>query len=254
MKRVYSFICLIIGALLIGVSCNDYLDTVPDNRTALDSDEKLNELLNGSYPECHFWVVGELASDNVTDNGSRYEISYDVLQQAYGWEEITDIQYDTPFRMWDRYYFAIGAANQVIKYIEEKGSPSHLNPQLAEALLLRAYCHFNLANVFCQPYCSNNLRELGIPYVTQPETVVITKPSREQVGIVYDKINADIERALPMVSDEGLTVPQFRFNRRAAYAFAARFNLYYLPDDVIAIDEEGAVTTDLSIVLIKFTQ
>ena len=45
---------------------------------------------------------------------------------------------------------------------------------------------------------------------------------------VYEKIDRDIEEALPLVSDANYAVPKYHFNRSAAYAFATRFNLYYL--------------------------
>jgi hypothetical protein len=44
---------------------------------------------------------------------------------------------------------------------------------------------------------------------------------------LYAKINADIEEGLPLVNDNIYTVPKYHFNKKAAHAFAARFNLFY---------------------------
>lgn len=44
---------------------------------------------------------------------------------------------------------------------------------------------------------------------------------------LYAKINKDIEEALPLVNDGIYKVPKYHFNKKAAYSFAARFNLYY---------------------------
>ncbi len=51
---------------------------------------------------------------------------------------------------------------------------------------------------------------------------------RDNLKEVYEKIDRDIEEALPLVSDANYAVPKYHFNRSAAYAFATRFNLYYL--------------------------
>lgn len=44
---------------------------------------------------------------------------------------------------------------------------------------------------------------------------------------LYENINADIEEALPLLDDAHLRSPKYHFNSKAAYAFAARFNLYF---------------------------
>ena len=43
---------------------------------------------------------------------------------------------------------------------------------------------------------------------------------------LYDNIQRDIEAALPLIDDNLYTVPKYHFNKKAAYAFAARFYLY----------------------------
>lgn len=44
---------------------------------------------------------------------------------------------------------------------------------------------------------------------------------------LYDKIYKDLEEGLPLVNDGIYSVPKYHFNKKAAYAFAARFNLFY---------------------------
>ena len=53
-------------------------------------------------------------------------------------------------------------------------------------------------------------------------------PERGTLKELYANINEDIEKALPMIDDSHLTSAKYHFNKSAAYAFAARFNLYYL--------------------------
>ena len=103
-----------------------------------------------------------------------------------------------------------------------------MNAQKGEALLCRAYGHFILVNIFCQAYKdeSASALDMGVPYVTEPETVVQAKSTRETVASVYANIQKDIEAGIPFISDQNYSVPKYHFNKKAASAFAARFFLY----------------------------
>src|SRR3712207_7105226 len=84
---------------------------------------------------------------------------------------------------------------------------------------------FRLSNAFCMAYDSTKAKTyLRLPY---PKVSGVSVNERGTLSELYANINADIEAALPNVSDSHLKTPKYHFNRRAAYAFAARFNLYY---------------------------
>ena len=111
--------------------------------------------------------------------------------------------------------------------IEKLGNPSSLNGSKAEALLCRAFGHFILVSAFGKAYNPESSDDdPGIPYIEEPETTVNPKYERGTVASVYEQINRDIEKALPLHQDKFLR-PAYHFNRKAAYAFAARFNLFY---------------------------
>jgi len=153
----------------------------------------------------------------------------DVTQhEAFYWNQITSESVDGADALWSACYGAIATANKAIAVIEEHGWQNEMRPQLGEALLCRAYSHFVLVNVFCQHWtATHGNTDLGIPYMTANETTVSPRYERGTVNDVYEKIDADIERALPLIDDDIYSVPKYHFNRRAAYAFATRFNLYY---------------------------
>lgn len=52
-------------------SCNDFLDMMPDNRTQLDTEDKISNLLANAYPSATYALVNELMSDNMDYYGSR---------------------------------------------------------------------------------------------------------------------------------------------------------------------------------------
>lgn len=228
MKNQKSIYITLVAALLL-VSCNDFLDTPPDRRAELDSGSKIAEILASAYPVMLPVMMFEMMSDNVTDNGPQYTDRSNALvsEQAYRYEDITESYWDAPKTTWEACYEAIAAANHALEAIEKMGSPASLNGSKSEALLCRAYGHFILVNTFSKafnPVSGNS--DPGIPYIDKPETTVSPKYERETVASVYEKINNDVEKALLLHVDKFLH-PAYHFNRKAAYAFAARFNLFY---------------------------
>lgn len=213
-------------------SCDDFLDTMPDDRAEVDTEAKVTSMLVSAYPSQSSVMMAEYATDNVMDNGSEYTIYYLDQEQAYLWKDITEEGNDDPKYVWQGYYRAIASANQALQAIEDLGNPASLNPQKAEALLCRAYSHFQLANLFCKAYNPETAdTDMGLPYSIEPETTVSIHYERGTLAEFYAQINKDIETALPLVDDKIYSVPKYHFNKKAAYAFAARFNLYYVQSD-----------------------
>jgi len=223
-SKVFALIAIIMFA-----SCNDFLDTLPDKRAELNNEEKIAQILVTAYPSMLPVMVFEMMSDNVSDNGPQYSdrSNAQLNGQAYRYEDITEPYWDAPKTTWETCYKAITAANQALDAIKTLGSPPALNRSKAEALLCRAFGHFVLVSTFSKAYnpTSSN-RDLGIPYIEEPETTVSPKYNRSTVASVYEKINRDIEEALSLHQDKFLR-SAYHFNRRAAFAFAARFNLFY---------------------------
>lgn len=225
MKRNILYIVLS-GALALS-SCSDFLDTLPDNRTEIDSAEKMAKLLVSAYPTTTYIMLTEMASDNAMDNGISYNLIGQEQEEAYLWKDVTVESNDSPEMLWDAHYNAIAAANEVLKSIEEEGTPASMNAYRGEALLCRAYAHFVLANLFCMHYDpATASSELGIPYATRPETEVRPYYERGTLEETYKCIQKDLEAGLPLIDDNLYSVSKYHFNTKAAYAFAARFYLY----------------------------
>lgn len=223
-----SLLYTVIGSAMIFTSCSDFLDTMPDNRAEIDTENKITSLLVSAYPGNTEVVMAEMASDNAMDNSARFTVESEEHEDAYLWNDITGTNNDSPKSFWNACYSAISAANHALAAIEEMGNPANLQAQRGEALICRAYGHFALANIFCLPYNPETAdKDLGIPYAEVPETEVAPLYERGTMKELYAHINQDIEEGLPLINDEIYTVPQYHFNRKAAHAFAARFNLYY---------------------------
>lgn len=213
---------------LVMISCNDFLDELPDNRTELDNNIKIRKLLVSAYPTTSHALYTELSSDNVDDQGLSNPNSTRMYDQMGYWVDVTESDNDEPIAVWESAYSAIAHANQVLLAIEEQGTPDNLLAEKGEALMARAYGHFVLVNVFSKHYNEQTSEtDLGIPFLEEPETTLDPKYDRGTVKQVYEKINTDIENGLPLIDDAIYDVKSYHFNVKASYAFAARFNLYY---------------------------
>lgn len=227
MKKIY--LLYILGAILSLTSCDSFLDTTPDNRAQLDSYEKIRSILVDAYPGRYGSVAMEWSSDNVYDNGPDYGSAFEDLAKAYNWQPmLTANRGDSPNDIWNGCYGGVASANQALQAIKNLGDGTEFNALRAEALICRAFGHFILSNTFCLEYNSETAnKDMGIPYSLKPETQVSPKYERGTMAELYKNIDTDIEAALPYINDNVYTVPKYHFNKKAAYAFAARFNLYY---------------------------
>ena len=208
-------------------SCNDYLDKLPDDRATVDTKNKVSKLITSAYPTVSTILISEISSDNVTDNGKKYN-TLPQVDELYRFKTVTASDIDCPRNLWDGYYEAVATANEALQAINDMGNTDDLKAQRGEALMCRAFSMFQMSTVFCMAYDSLKADQyLGLPYPLEPEQSVDTHYERGTLAELYKHINDDIEEALPLIDDAAYAIPKYHFNTKAAYAFAARFNLYY---------------------------
>ena len=243
------------------VSCDDFLDQEPDERIEINDVDKVVSLLKSAYCTANYGWLCELSSDNLMDNNApHYPASNDDKKQTlvhynlqpyermddeiFRFEQVkSSTGSDSPSHIWEDCYNAIATANHALVYldqIEEKErqeaaatgaayAPSAKeNAARGEALLIRAYYHFVLVNIFSQAYKNEEAsrQDIGIPYVTTPEDKVLVNYDRSNVAETHAKIREDLEAGLKLVVNTYYEKPKWHFNVNAAHAFAARFYLY----------------------------
>ena len=222
---------LMLASVAILASCSDQLDTLPDNRTTLDTPKKIAGLLVTAYPDRTPTLFNEWMSDNTDYMGAQNSQGNRGGDQYFFWQEQTEGGNDSPEMVWMLYYEGVYKANEALAAIEEQGGPKNdiLRNSKGEALLIRAYDHFILANEFCRPYNGKtSTKDAGLYYATgiADFSAAAEQSNRGTVADVYAKIAADIEAGIPLLNDT-YEVPKYHFNKQAAYAFATRFYLYY---------------------------
>lgn len=222
---------LMLASVAILASCSDQLDTLPDNRTTLDTPKKIAGLLVTAYPDRTPTLFNEWMSDNTDYMGAQNSQGNRGGDQYFFWQEQTEGGNDSPEMVWMLYYEGVYKANEALAAIDDQGGPKNdiLRNSKGEALLIRAYDHFILANEFCRPYNGKtSTKDAGLYYATgiADFSAAAEQSNRGTVADVYEKIAADIEAGIPLLNDT-YEVPKYHFNKQAAYAFATRFYLYY---------------------------
>lgn len=238
-KYIYS-VALLAAGLTVS-SCSDLLDETPDNRVEITTPDKVQLLLTSAYPGGSPALLMELFSDNIVDNnaevpGCHKSSYYEFHDEAFQWKDITNYSTgsdDTPYEVWERYYAGISVCNHALDAMDaiEAKKPemkAKLDPYRGEALVLRAYLHFVLANSFALQYKNEEMskNDQGVPYVTEVEDVVHRDYDRITVADDYKYIEQDLLAGIDLIDDNYMNQPKFHMNKKAALAFAARFYLY----------------------------
>lgn len=234
MKKILYIIC----SMFVLSSCN-YLDIVPTGKVIPEKVTEFRALLTNGYsafPKYKYLL--SLRSDEVMPIvGDSYYTDY--IDFAIWQDNSPNTTVNYP---WSNPYKAIFYANSVIEDImsAEEDTEEDSREQLkGEALLLRAYTHFDLLNLYGKPYKPESAAsDRGIPIATQID--IEQKYEAATVEEVYDQIFADIKegRELLQVEQQPQEV-QYRFSKRAAIALEARVRLYHQDwEDALELAEE----------------
>lgn len=216
-----------VGGLVLLTGCNNFLDVVPDDRTEINTTEKLAKLVADAYPKASYAAMLNSRVDFVTDKGSGKQENNSNTDPFF-WRDVEDETQDTPTWFWRKFYYSIAEVNHALRAAEEMGAPKEQEPYIAEAKMIRSFSHFMLVSLFAKFYDKDSDNSSpGVPYVTEPETVALAKYDRETVAKTYEKIEKDLIESIDKLGSDAIyTVPRYHFTRAAANAYASRFYLY----------------------------
>ena len=232
MTRQFRILLPLVLSLVGLASCQSFLDEMPDNRAVIDTEEEIVSLLTSAYPEHNPAFIGEFMSDNAVMISETNTYTDRFFDQVWHWEDVTEDDDDSPLRFWEESYRCIETANLTLDKIdalEAAGNGSKILDECrGEALLCRSYNAFMLVNIFCKNFNqATSSSDPGIPYPLQPDTELFPNLGRGTVAGVYQQIEKDLLQALPLLGETHYNHPSYHFNHKAAYAFAARFYLYW---------------------------
>lgn len=240
MKSIKFMSLAVVTSVALGLtSCNKYLDENPEGQLVEgNTPYKISRFLSYAYPLSSSAYLEELSSDNTYEDATTNDNRTNFHDWAAYWQPITTTAvpawFDGPQMFWESCYYSIAQANEVLTLIQETGDMSDRNmASRGEALAIRAWSHFKLANVFALPFNfdgQEGATNMGVPYIRERVTTILPDYPRETVKRTYELIEEDLEAAIPLLERYDLNqgnTRHFHFTPEAAYAFAARFYLYY---------------------------
>ena len=222
MKKI--IICItVLATVSILFSCKDFLLEEPlfsqSNEMTLGKFEGLDNAAAALYArfQNYSWYgaafilssdlrCGNAKNPNSQPGSGRYRVdpywTYDV---------------NTTSALWSYAYYAISWCNNVINNLDGKESADvtaqQINNLKAEALFVRALCHFDLVITYAQPY-TYEPDGLGVPVVKVTENAL---PARNTTREVYAQIVEDLLEAETLMSDN-----YTRANAKDPFAVASK--------------------------------
>lgn len=253
-----SLAALLTVLALCSLGCKKFLEKPYDGRIDLQFTEHYQQVLSDAYPGRQ-----EMFTDILTDD---YEYHVNLAQASmtsyflplYLYkDEYPENNYGGPDNAYKEYYAKIFRANIAINGVgsSTRGTEEFKAAVLGEGLLLRAYNHFMLVNLFSKHYNkATAASDLGVPIVTDVNEENVKRYSRNSVQEVYDQIEKDAEQGIALLRQGAAYAPKnpYHFSTASANAFMSRVKLYKgdwagaikFADAVIA--EKGRFVRDLA--------
>lgn len=257
MERMKKISLILSLAILFG-SCEKLLviDPVTDipSEEAINTVQDLENLANSMYNGLqggslyggNFQLYADLmAEDTRVDEGQLSPFgTLEIYQRA------TTIQIGSLRSTWREAYKVINRANNIIRVVDEEllSGTEFENKKdrlKAEALFVRALCHFELCRFWGQPYDVDNQgnnNQVGVPYRMEP-TLSFTQDlaiARSSVEQVYQQVLDDLNDAETLFASSGVRRSSHRASEMAATALKARV-LFAKGDYVNASSAAGDV-------------
>ncbi len=227
-KIIFVKIHYLVGLICITLSsaCNKFLDErtshsskIPSSLSDLQALMDAEYVINlGGYP-----FLIEAWTDNYQIDTKNLNLMTDFEQNLYKFDS-PDIYPPSNLGVWSNSYKPIAISNIVLENIDkiDPGKSIEGRNIKGQALFLRAFGHFLLAQVFCLPYDKNSDNGgLGIPLRHTSDANVISR--RSSIKETYDDILNDMQEALKLLKENN-GYPS-RANKAAAYAALSRIYL-----------------------------
>ena len=198
-----------IALLLMAVSFSNchFLEVDPIGKTTTPiffSDmDGIRAALSGAYYMMFKYYNGELyvypdvAGDMLVM--PQVDASGDMVDQ-YNYTSSGDQESGAVGYIWSKIYEALRNVNNILQYEPElrakfPSSTEELKQIRAQALFLRAMCHFDLCRVYAQPYTyTSDASHLGVPVLLKTRGAD-ENVSRKSVAEVYSQIITDLNNA-----------------------------------------------------------
>jgi len=228
---------MIVALSLFMTSCNeDWLDTVPTDQVgsadAFTTTGKALGALNGIHRSMYFQWANQGEAGEASMNINRDMMGEDLVMTSsgngwynttYQWVAHRSETASVDYFPWRMYYRIIANANMIINNIDNADGPQGERDMIkGQALTYRAWCHFNLVQLYGKRYVAGTANtQLGVPIMLTNNT---EGQPRNTVEEVYDQVLEDLDAAITLL--EGYARPnKSHLNANVALGIKARVAL-----------------------------
>lgn len=243
MKKYCSILLLACTCLL--ASCSKFLEESSQDEIRPTTTADLYALLIGTaYPYQNvFDTYLDLLTDDIQCNGVPRLPNGDIngtftgfLNNGYylfrfdpNMFERTETAMSADQNSWLNYYKLINGCNLILDYIGKVNGPETEKKALeGQALFLRGYYYFKLANIYGRPYDEpggNPAANLAVPLILSSK-VSDERKTRNTVQEVYAQVEKDLLQAEQLLEAYYAPTNTFRVGHITAKAILSRFYLY----------------------------
>lgn len=238
MKKHIYIVGVLASLTLFTNSCDDEINALKPQQSldvtgAFNSEAAAQATLLGVYSTCQplemNGAMPQIISEFMSDNAS-FIGSFPTFQEIRDYNTISTNA--NVSGIWQQHYRVILRANDVIANVPTVVDAGFTDAEraqfIAEAKFLRALAHFQLVNLFAQPYQFSNGNNLGVPVITEPFTGEVDFVGRNTVNEVHAQIKTDLTEAIAGLPDaySSGTFTRGRATKGAARALLGRLHLY----------------------------
>lgn len=223
----YLILLLLLQLFLVTAGCKKFLDEKANKSDVVPADlNDLQTLLDNDLVNQNGPPLPELLSDNYYITTSRWQAratSSNLNAQSEAYHYIWAGDPVPHNNSWSGpYQHPVYYSNVVLDYLPQvttrPGEEEKHKQIKGAALFHRAFTFQQLAQLYCKPYSSENLEQLGL--VLKLSSNVSEKPARATIQQTYDCIVADLKEAATLLP-VSTTYPT-RPSKPAAYGALAR--------------------------------
>ena len=252
---------MLLAVLLLLQGCSDFLEQEPGTQTSITEQLKdkngMLMALTGLYASVqanlrspNFAVYADVQGGNLKFTPSVVSTSRgvieipDAIENVYSFDDKQQLSNFSSF--YAESYDIINQCNLILEFADAlpDATDAEKNQIKAEALTIRAYSHFILAELYAQNYgFTENASHLGIACISKSIIGGLQYPARETVANTYNFIIDDLTNALGWYGNQSLlSGPAYSyFNTRSTKALLARVylskkdwkNAYETANDII---------------------
>ena len=236
MKRL----TLIFTAVVLFSSCEDLLNIEPTNdipsdqaiTTVQDLENLANSMYNGLQGGSLYGGNLQLYADLLAEDTQVDESRLSPFGTLEIFQRATTIQLGTLRDTWRQAYKVVNRANTIIRVVDQNllsgaDFESRKGQLKAEALFVRALCHYELCRFWALPYDVDNQggnTQPGVPYRMEPtlsfeQDLAIARSSVEEV---YTNALDDLSEAETLFEQSGMRRSTHRASEMAAAAIKVR--------------------------------